>query len=532
MKDVDRRPVVVSLTPLPLSADSRTLKQVTSVHRFGFKSIVIEGAPSRLADEAIPFEIISIGARAQPQTSTDAAPVASEAVAVPHPEAEEKLAAAAPDPVVIQDIKSLSILQRWPVGRLALRIPGLRRVARALQRNLLRALVSLKGGKQLQQRPSIAQIIFALPYAMILLAREVVGWLPTRILPPGISQSLRAAAINPLAFANYLATYLDQHVFKVLSVTPRADLYYLHSFYQFPAVFLLCLRYRARMIYDAHDFYQHQKEDPTVSSYWKKWVIPFEGAIEAACIRFASDVVTVNEGIAALMRERFRCEPVILRNAHDFRLDRQVPRTIRDAIGLAPEAFLVVFIGNYKSGMTLEGAFDALVSLPKHVHLAFLGGRYPDCNDALATRGLEGRVHFVPPVLPQEIVPVAASADVAVLLYFKRTIQYPNILPNGFFQSVAAGLPLVYPDLEQIRRVAERHKLGIMANAQDANEIRSALQLLVENDEVRETFRENVRVSRQELCWAYEERTLEPLLNRHLSKSAPNVSRIEDKVAH
>ena len=59
---VERKPVIVSLTPLSLSADSRTLKQVTSVARFGFKSVVIEGRPSRFAREAAPFDVISVGA--------------------------------------------------------------------------------------------------------------------------------------------------------------------------------------------------------------------------------------------------------------------------------------------------------------------------------------------------------------------------------------------------------------------------------------------------------------------------------------
>ena len=59
----DRKPVIVSLTPLPLSADSRTLKQVTSVHRFGFESIVIEGRESGFKPGALPLEVISIHSR-------------------------------------------------------------------------------------------------------------------------------------------------------------------------------------------------------------------------------------------------------------------------------------------------------------------------------------------------------------------------------------------------------------------------------------------------------------------------------------
>src|SRR5690348_10526796 len=62
MKLASRTPVIVSLTPLPLSADSRTLKQAMSVHTFGFRGIAVEGRRNSYAPGTIPFEVISLGA--------------------------------------------------------------------------------------------------------------------------------------------------------------------------------------------------------------------------------------------------------------------------------------------------------------------------------------------------------------------------------------------------------------------------------------------------------------------------------------
>jgi glycosyltransferase involved in cell wall biosynthesis len=367
---------------------------------------------------------------------------------------------------------------------------------------------------------------------MLLLPNEIASRLRIELRYGGAMRgTVRAALVNPLAFARHLATYLNQYFFQVLFVAPRADIYYLHAFYQFPAVFILCLRYRAKMIYDAHDFYLHLKDDPSISSYWKNWVIPFERAVERACVRFADDVVTVNDGIAALMRKEFGCEPLILRNAHDFRLDKPPARTIRQAIGLPPDAFLVVSIGNCKPGTALEPMLDALAALPHHVHVAFLGGGYPSFDGCLASRGIEGRVHPVGRVLPQEVVPFAASADAAILLYYGRTANYPNALPNGFFQSIAAELPLIYPGLDQIRRVAERYNLGIMANPQDSSEIKSALQVLIEDDGRRIAIRENLRRIRQELCWEREEQVLKAIFDRHLRTALSPISTVEDELA-
>ncbi|MBR1244190.1 glycosyltransferase [Bradyrhizobium sp. AUGA SZCCT0274] len=509
----DRRPIVVSLTPLPLSADSRTLKQVTSVHRFGFKSIVIEGRPSHFATEALSFEVITVH---PPENTGGASALVMNDIG------------GGSDKPVFHETRSVPQLsQQFPIVRSIVRlVPGSRKLVRGLAFRLERAIAARRMVGDNSDRISVSETIGALPRATRIVIADFAKYL------------LSFVALHPLAFirhwrafVRHWRTYLREHVFRVFSVTPRADLYYLHAFYQFPAVWILSRWYGAKLIYDAHDFYLHQLDDPGVSSYWKKWVIPFERIIERVCVWSADEVVTVNDGIASLMRKQFGCEALITRNVHDFRLDHQPARSIRETIGLSPSEFLVVSIGNYKSGIILEPVLDALQSLPGHVHLAFLGGGYPALDDAAALRGLTGRVHLMGRVLPQEVVPFARSADAAILLYFGRTPNYPNALPNGLFQSIAAELPLVYPNLEQIRRLAERYGVGIMADPQKPAEIEAALRSLLEDGELRTVLRNNLRVAERELCWEREEQVLKKLLCSHLNMETATTSVVEDKMA-
>lgn len=404
------RKTVVSLTPLPLAADSRTLKQAASVQRLGLRSVVIEGRPSAFAPAQLPFDVLSVPAPA--------------------------------------------------------------------------------GGALPSSGPSA---------------------LPPTLLP---------------RFFRYLFTYLDRYFFAILRLAPRADLYYLHAFYQFPAVFLLCLRYRAHMIYDAHDFYAEMEDEANVSSLRKRWVMPLEGLLERACVRFAADVVTVNEGIAELMRNRFGCKPTILRNVHDCRLDEPSPSTIRRDIGLKTSEFLVVSIGNWKHGMAMAQMLEALSTLPRHVHLAFLGKGYPSLDQAVAARGLEGRVHLMPPVLPQHVVPYIADADASVVLYYGQSINYQNALPNRFFQSIAAKLPLIYPDLAEMRRIAEAYGVGLMADPRDPSQIANALACLLSDPSARAAIRGRLEIASRALAWDVEEAVLRDLLARRLGPlaSAPERS--------
>ena len=441
------------------------------------QSRAVEAAP------AVALEVISVGSGGNVRSSADEAAQTSTV--------EEK--PAHPHAGAAGNVQSLSILRQSPFGQLVVRrIPGARRAARVSQRCLYQAIASFRGANQSTEQLSAKEIFLALPYALSHLVKEIVALrakLLSQIVNGRIPTYIFSVIRHTRAFALHLAEYLDRYLFQVLLVAPRADIYYLHAFYQFPAVFVLCLWHRAKMIYDAHDFYSQMEDDANVSSFWKYWVMPFERVVERACVWFADDVVTVNEGIAALMRQRFGCDPVILRNVHDLRLDKQPSRTIREVIGLPPDAFLVVSIGNWKIAMAMQEMFDALAELPKHVHLAFLGAGYPSLDEAVTSREIDGRVHVLRPVLPQEVVPFIASADASVVLYFDGSPNYQNALPNRFFQSIAAELPLVYPNLNEIRRLADRFGVGIMANPQDPTEIRSALKVLIEDDERRSAIR-------------------------------------------
>ena len=62
-------PIAVSVTPARLDSDSRTLKEAVSLARLGFRSVVVEGAPSQTAFSGLPIEVRTAPAPAPPGQS-------------------------------------------------------------------------------------------------------------------------------------------------------------------------------------------------------------------------------------------------------------------------------------------------------------------------------------------------------------------------------------------------------------------------------------------------------------------------------
>ncbi len=297
---------------------------------------------------------------------------------------------------------------------------------------------------------------------------------------------------------------LDDFLLRPARRLPRADVYYLHAFYQFPGVLVRSLLHHAPIVYDAHDFYPAL----VVHAQAPRWQDRMERRIEAACIRRAAAVVTVSDGVAELYEREFGVRPLVVRNCHDQRLDRPVTRTVREAAGAGPDDFVVVIVGNRKHELPFATIVAAAGRVGPGVIVALVGDGYT-AEDRLAVARAEcgDRLALLPAVHPSQIVPFMATADAAGVLYRPATPTVANCLPNGLFQSLSAGLPLVYAgDLPMVQAVAEG--AGIPVDADDPASIAGAIDRLAGDAELRDRCRGVSRERAVELAWEREEAVL------------------------
>jgi glycosyltransferase involved in cell wall biosynthesis len=298
---------------------------------------------------------------------------------------------------------------------------------------------------------------------------------------------------------------------------PKAQLYYLHAFYQFPAVYLLCRLYKVPYIYDAHDFYSRIQGEEKLNWLQKRIIVPFDHWLETNCVKKAADIITVSDGIADLQMQEFGRRGTVIRNCQDPRIDIVPIHDLRDGLKLGEKDFLLVVIGQAKPGQAIIEAIDAMSQLPGDVHIAFLGNNYLQYIPEGLDTHLFKRIHIVPPVKPSEVVNYIKNADASLILYYPYSINYYYSLPNSFFQSVNAGLPILYPEnLPEIRKIAELYQIGLPINPQSPTSIRNAVRKLIQSSEELSIYRKNLLRASQELNWEHEEKILEKLINHVL----------------
>lgn len=359
------------------------------------------------------------------------------------------------------------------------------------------------------------------PSLPLRLAMRLFAFLPERVrdnLRPRLAHLLERGVVElePL----YVAISVGRNNLHILRAMPPADLYYMHYFGHYPAAYLLAKRHRARLIYDAHD--ANFDPDPALlASFRNPRTMRLLESIDRRFSSGAATFMTVSDGVAALFERSYGRRPQVVRNYHEFRMDRDSPADVRSAAGVPDDAFLLVMTGATKPGDTVEEGLEALARLPGHVHLALVGKGHEQHSELIDSHGLSGRVHAIQPVPPTEVASFIRTADASPILYMAFSENYRQALPNRFFHAVAAGLPILYPrTLPEIASRCKRFEMGIPIEPTEPDSIEAALRRLIDDPELVSRLGANARAAHEELSWEHEERALARIIEATLEGGA------------
>jgi len=239
------------------------------------------------------------------------------------------------------------------------------------------------------------------------------------------------------------------------------------------------------LVYDMHDLFLDTRAGtrlPALGRALLQWY-------ERRLARRADLLVTVNQGLADWARSNLRPRSIAVVHNCVPRTTPVEPRPTRigDALGLAPEARVVLYHGMLGEYRGLEELYEAMLCPGlDEAHLVLLGfGPDRDRLQAMANEPrFGGRIHLLAPVPPGELLAWVASATVGVMPIQARTLTGRLSTPNKLFESLAAGLPVVSSDFPEQRRIIMDDPLGPLGAVCDparpvaiADAIRSVLDL-------------------------------------------------------
>ena len=271
----------------------------------------------------------------------------------------------------------------------------------------------------------------------------------------------------------------------------------------------------ARLVYDSHEL-------ATSVPYRERTWAAFVGAIQRLAIPRCAAVITVSDGIAQRLQERYgrQRKPCVVRNVSA--LSPSGRGRLRASLRIAGDVPLVLHQGAPAPARGCEVLVQALERVPG-AHLAFLGDPEPGyaarLSALIAERDMHERVTLLPSVPLEDLLAHTAEADVGVTLLQDTCLNHRLALPNKLFEYIAAGVPVVAAALPETQRLVERHGVGWCVAPDDPAAVADALQaaLFAPADP---GLRERLERAGEELCWEREQLCLLELYER-LAASGP-----------
>jgi len=299
---------------------------------------------------------------------------------------------------------------------------------------------------------------------------------------------------GPLFYAEYNIRLFFFLLFKRVDILVSNDLDTLLANY------LISKIKSAALVYDSHEYYTELpelQERKFVRSIWK--------CIEAGILPKIAHCYTVSESVAKAYHKEYNIQMAVVRNVPNSPAP-ELPST-REWDGA-----IIMYQGTLNTGRGIYQVLDAMVLLDG-VLFMIVGDGYDMENIKKHTAELKiiDKVKFVGQVPLDQLPAYTSQADLGLVLEENVGLSYLYSLPNKLFDFIHAGVPVLASPLVEIKRIYEKFEIGEMIENHDPGHIAGKIKFMLNNNDKRMLWKENLKKAAEEYCWENEEKELEKI---------------------
>lgn len=289
----------------------------------------------------------------------------------------------------------------------------------------------------------------------------------------------------------------------------RADLLFANDLDTLLPNFLISRLKRSRLVFDSHEYFTETPElvnRKRVQRVWKR--------IEGFAVPRIGEMITVNESIADLFREKYNVKVHTVRNIPPS-LNMPEPAD-RNEFGIPTDKHLLVVQG---SGINIQRGAEEIVEAMRYLDDCFLmiiggGDVLPVLKQMVSDFGINDRIMFFPRMPYRKMMSLTRIAELGFTLDKDTNLNYRFSLPNKLFDFIQAGVPIVSSHLTEIEKIITAYDIGVFVESHDPEHIASVVGSALTDRERYMSWKANLNRAAAELCWENEEQNLLNIINR------------------
>ena len=251
---------------------------------------------------------------------------------------------------------------------------------------------------------------------------------------------------------------------------------------------------RSRLVLDIRDLWPDSV--PAFDAMHNDKLMKWAGHIEKQLYRHAAAIFTVSRGIKAKIESRggLGKAHIVYNGTTEemFKYEGDIAG-FRNRVGWDGK-FVILYAGIIGLGQHLFGLLSEIEAVSTDDILFVFVGEGPEKNSMIGEiqKSRIANVRFTDLVPRQEIIAYTSAADVMMVI-LRESEFFTSAIPSKFFDSMAAGKPVLTNVGGELREMMEEYRTGIYFSLNDKGSFAKAIDILKKDSRLRQELGENGR---------------------------------------
>jgi glycosyltransferase involved in cell wall biosynthesis len=285
-----------------------------------------------------------------------------------------------------------------------------------------------------------------------------------------------------------------------LLLVSKVDVYHSNDLDTLLANYLAAKIRRKPLVYDSHEYFTGVPEiqnKPFVKGVWlaiERWIFPK--------LKY---IFTVNPSISQLYKTEYGKTLRIMRNMPN-KMSFDNNKT-KEELGIPLDKDIIITQG---AGINIDRGIEEAVEAMQYLkNVCFLiigdGDVIPQLKQRVVELGLQKSVLFKGRMPYQEMMQYTNHAQLGLTLDKDTNINYRYSLPNKLFDYIHARIPVLATRVIEIQKIIEVYNVGLFIENHQPKHIADQIHLALNNEELQNTWSENMERAVKELNWEHED---------------------------
>lgn len=293
--------------------------------------------------------------------------------------------------------------------------------------------------------------------------------------------------LNNLKNKFYLYILYDFHIntFANEIIKYKPNIIHAHDFEMVPLALYCKEKTGAKAIFDAHEI------ETSREGYNDKKVINFIKKSVKFYFPMVDGFVTVNNSIRNYYLDKFGnpdVRSVVVYNSPVLStlVNREIQdlQDVRAKIGISKNKKLLIFTGAISNNRGIPEIVQAIKPID-NVELCIMGPQndiaLKSFNKFIMSIGMKDRVHIIPPVPHWAVTYTISTADIGVIFTKPTSMNHLFSMPNKLFETTLAGVPIIVPDIPEMKKFVETEGVGLVTPSCDVKSLTKTIRIMLDN---------------------------------------------------